>query len=127
MSISDAIAPLVRSGLAAACAALSACAAATESRSGQAQNHNVGDPVAGRALVSDLCSACHAVSAQDESPNERAPPLRTVLSRYDAEQLADVLQRGELMGRPDLPHAYLSEQGARDTVAYLIELNTSER
>jgi cytochrome c553 len=77
--------------------------------------------------VSDLCSACHAISAQGESTNERAPPLRTVLSRYDADQLTNVLQSGELMGDPDLPHVYLSEQGARDTVAYLVELTTAER
>ena len=123
-----AIRPIIRSGLVAASVALSACAATPEAQPGQSvQNRGVGDPVAGRALVGDLCSACHATGAQGESPDERAPPLRTVLSRYDAGQLTEVLQRGELMGGPDLPHVYLSEQGARDTVAYLIELNNGER
>ena len=74
--------------------------------------------------MDDLCSACHATGAQGESALERAPPLRTLLARHDAEHLVYALQRGELMGAPDLPHIYLSEQSARDTVAYLMELNT---
>lgn len=114
-----AVAPLARSVLVAICVMLSACAGAPEASPG------AGDPAAGRALVGDLCSGCHAIGARGESPDERAPPLRIVLSRYDAEQLTLVLQRGELMGAPDLPHVYLSEQAARDTVAYLTELNAS--
>lgn len=109
---------------AAACIALSTCAATPDLRPAQAvTGDGPGDAVAGRALVGDLCSACHAIGHQGESPNERAPPLRTVLSRYDAEQLTEDLQQGELMGGADLPHVYLSAQGARDAVAYLVELS----
>ena len=117
-------APIIRWAAIAACAALCACASAPEPPAAQTVR-SAGDPAAGRALVGDLCATCHAVGARGESPDRRAPPLRTVLSRYDAERLTQVLQQGDLMGSPDLPHVYLSEQSARDTVAYLREMNAS--
>lgn len=76
-------------------------------------------PSSGRQLATDLCAGCHSVSASGASPRSDAPPLRTLLARFEEQELVRTLRAGALMGHPTLPTVHLSDEGARDLVAYL--------
>ena len=104
------------------CCALISLAAAGCASSTTPSGEFAGSAAEGRAVVSDLCAGCHAIGAKGKSPLKTAPPLRTVLSKYDSDALAAGLQRGVLMGHPDLPHVYLDDRSARAVVAYLESL-----
>jgi mono/diheme cytochrome c family protein len=97
-----------------ACAlVLSGCAT---SQSDGAHSASAG---AGKALARDLCSGCHAIGGAGDSANPAAPPFRDLLTRYTPVELEQKLPSGTLMGHPDLPSVRLSQQGAKDLVAYL--------
>jgi cytochrome c553 len=85
----------------------------------QTENALSADARAGKALAQDLCSGCHAIAGADDSANPAAPPFRALLTRYTLAELEQKLPAGTLMGHPDLPSVRLSEQGAKDLVAYL--------
>lgn len=73
----------------------------------------------GRAIAEAQCSACHAIGAEGASPRADAPPLRSVLDRYDANALSDAFIQGIKVGHPDMPQFELSPEGADSLLAYL--------
>jgi mono/diheme cytochrome c family protein len=73
----------------------------------------------GRQLVMKECSSCHAVDQSMKSPNPDAPPMRTVLSRYDPEMLADDLIEGIRVGHNEMPHFDFNVIAADSLIAYL--------
>ena len=78
------------------------------------------DPVEhGRALVQEFCAECHAIGAQDESPDKEAPPLRDISRSFDLDTLLRELVRGISSNHPDMPQVKFSPQDARDVRAYL--------
>ncbi|MCG8442472.1 MAG: cytochrome c [Caulobacterales bacterium] len=57
----------------------------------------------GRQLASRHCAVCHAVSADDDSRHEEAPPMRQLAERYPGALLAEgFLQRMDV-GHPAMP------------------------
>src|SRR4051812_40370462 len=64
----------------------------------------------GQALLTKLCSACHAVNRTGTSPQLLAPPFRVISERYDVADLVDQLREGFTAPHPDMPTFKFSRQ-----------------
>lgn len=84
---------------------------------------------AGRKIALEQCSACHAIDEHSRSPNANAPPMNTLLSRYDADRLADDLIAGAWVGHDEMPRFDFNVIAADSLIAYLeaIDKNRSDR
>jgi len=96
----------------AAALALGACATQHEEASQEALAAD------GREIAEAQCASCHAVGPYGESPAPEAPPLRTVLSRYNADVLEDELIQGIQVAHP-MPEFQFSPQSVDALIAYL--------
>lgn len=57
----------------------------------------------GQAISEKLCSRCHSVEREGESPMGLAPPFRELPKRYPVENLAEALAEGIVTGHPEMP------------------------
>ena len=73
----------------------------------------------GQALAQRLCSECHAVGREGQSPNAGAPPFRTLDRRVDLDSFTDRLREGLMVGHPDMPTFRFTREDARGFVLYL--------
>jgi mono/diheme cytochrome c family protein len=73
----------------------------------------------GRALVTEFCSACHAVGRHDGSTVVGAPPLRSLSRSYDLDRFVDALRHGISSDHPEMPEFKFNRTDARDIQAYL--------
>jgi mono/diheme cytochrome c family protein len=60
-------------------------------------------PATGRAIAERLCSRCHAIDASGKSAHDKAPPFRSLGTRYPIRQLTEALAEGIVTGHPDMP------------------------
>jgi cytochrome c553 len=74
---------------------------------------------AGRKIAKEQCASCHAIDRQTVSPNPDAPPLNTLLSRYDKDRLADDLIAGNRVGHDGMPAFDFNVIAADSLIAYL--------
>lgn len=75
--------------------------------------------VRGRGVVERACAPCHATGAADSSPNPKAPPLRSLSTRYPAEGLREAFARDMLLGHEGMPEFDFDAGTSHDIVAYL--------
>jgi len=80
------------------------------------------DVAAGRKLVEDNCSRCHAIGMAGDSPLAKAPPFREVVTRYPPESLAEALVEGIVTGHNEMPEFVFEADQAADIIAYLDSL-----
>lgn len=81
----------------------------------------------GEGSVRRRCSACHAVSLDDLSPNPRSPPLRDIASRYPVDNLEEALAEGIYVGhKSPMPPFALEADEIADITAYLKQLNARQ-
>lgn len=73
----------------------------------------------GRMLLEKNCSRCHAIGHTDASPNSQAPPFRTVVTRYPAEDLAEALAEGIMTRHSDMPEFVFAPDEIDAIVTYL--------
>jgi mono/diheme cytochrome c family protein len=73
----------------------------------------------GRGIAVRQCSACHALDTGTTSPRPGAPPLKSVLWRYDEDALATHLIEGVRVGHADMPLFDFNVIGADALIAYL--------
>ena len=73
----------------------------------------------GRAVAQRECATCHALDQSTASPRADAPPMRTLLARYDKDVLANELIEGIKLGHPDMPQFDFNVIAADALVAYL--------
>jgi mono/diheme cytochrome c family protein len=78
----------------------------------------------GRALVSELCSACHAIGRTGNSPHAGAPAFRQLGERIELDTFADRLREGLQSTHADMPSFRFSRDDARAVIAYLRSLQT---
>jgi mono/diheme cytochrome c family protein len=108
---------MIRSKLPFRCAGvwlLGALAAADWSAGAHAQTRS------GQSLVEAHCASCHAAGPSGASPNHAAPPLRSIGTRYDLDELAERLRRGTILaGHPDMPMFRFSRSEAHAIRDYL--------
>lgn len=74
---------------------------------------------AGRQIVEQECASCHAMGAQTRSPNPDAPPMNTLLARYNPDRLTDDLIAGIRVGHDDMPLFDFNVIAADSLIAYL--------
>ena len=79
----------------------------------------------GFAIVQANCESCHAIGATGESTRSDAPPLRTVLTNYNAESLADDFREHIHVGHPDMPDFDFGPKGTDEVIAYLKSIQVS--
>ena len=74
---------------------------------------------AGRQIAEQACASCHAIGNQTRSPHPDAPPMNTLLSRYNPDTLADDLIAGIRLGHDDMPLFDFNVIAADSLIAYL--------
>jgi cytochrome c len=72
----------------------------------------------GRDIADAHCAACHAVGSFGNSPDDAAPPFRTVLGLYDEANLQSDLIDGIQVAHP-MPVFQINPQGVDALIAYL--------
>lgn len=98
---------------------VSGCAAGENANVGAASAPLAQDMISdGRDIAEAQCAACHAVGPYGDSPNAAAPPLRRVLSRYNADVLEQELIEGIQVAHP-MPEFQFNPQGVDALIAYL--------
>jgi mono/diheme cytochrome c family protein len=76
----------------------------------------------GHALARRLCSECHAVGRDGQSPNAGAPPFRNLDRWVDLDSFTERLREGLMVGHPDMPTFRFTREDARGFVLYLRSL-----
>jgi mono/diheme cytochrome c family protein len=85
--------------------------------------HAQPDPTSrGRALVSELCSTCHAIGRTGTSSHAGAPAFRELGERIELDTFADRLREGLQSTHADMPSFRFSRDDARAVIAYLRSL-----
>jgi mono/diheme cytochrome c family protein len=82
---------------------------------------------AGRQLAVEQCSSCHAIDHESASPNRDAPPMNTLVSRYNPDSLADDLIEGVRVGHGDMPLFDFNVIAADSLIAYLETIDKDRR
>ena len=79
----------------------------------------------GEMLARENCASCHATTEKGESPNTKAPPLRTLSKRYKLDDLEESLAEGITIGHgnANMPHFIFEPDDIGDLIAYLKKLN----
>ena len=76
----------------------------------------------GRDIVEKTCAFCHAVGATGKSPNDKAPPFRTLAERHPELSLREPLSRGIAAPHDEMPSFTLSDREVDGIVAYINSL-----
>jgi mono/diheme cytochrome c family protein len=79
----------------------------------------------GRNIAVQQCSTCHGIDAEMTSPRREAPPLLSVLRRYDPDMLANDLIEGVRVGHDDMPRFDFDIKAADALIAYLKSIERS--
>lgn len=74
---------------------------------------------AGRDVAVRECASCHAIDQDMISPLASAPPMRTLLSRYEPDMLANDLIEGIRVGHDEMPLFDFNVAAADSLIAYL--------
>lgn len=74
---------------------------------------------AGRQVAVDQCSSCHAIDHGAMSPLPQAPPMSTLLGRYDPDMLANDLIEGIRVGHDEMPRFDFNIMATDALIAYL--------
>ncbi len=76
----------------------------------------------GRQILEANCQRCHATGKDGASARPDAPPLRTIVTRYPASDLAEALAEGIVSGHPDMPEFTFEPDDIDAIIAYLDSL-----
>lgn len=96
---------------------MGACAAAPEPPPAPAQTSLMA--AHGEAIAQRLCTSCHAIGADGDSPLAAAPPLRTLAERYPVGALQEAFAEGILVGHPAMPEFAFNPEEIDALLAYL--------
>lgn len=81
---------------------------------------------AGKALVEQHCSSCHAVDAAGASPHKKAPEFRNLHARHPSLALREPLSRGIAAPHDEMPKFALSGPQIDTIIAYINSLSAAE-
>jgi cytochrome c len=73
----------------------------------------------GRALAERMCSQCHAIGKNGQSPHIGAPAFRALDRRVDLDSFMERLREGLMVGHPDMPTFRFTREDARAFLLYL--------
>jgi mono/diheme cytochrome c family protein len=100
--------------------AAAACAGAEH-----AWDSDVGLVESGRQVAVEQCSSCHAIDRDTMSPLPQAPPMSTLLGRYDPDMLANDLIEGIRVGHDEMPRFDFNILATDALIAYLKSIERS--
>jgi len=66
-----------------------------------------------------MCSSCHAIGQQGESPNPGAPRFRDLTTVEQGRSIDEVFAKGLLTQHPGMPSWGLTDRDQADLLAYL--------
>ena len=75
-------------------------------------------------LMQANCARCHAIDADSQSPNAKAPPFRDVVKKYDPDALEEALAEGIITGHNNMPEFAFEPDDVTAIIAYLTTLKT---
>ena len=78
----------------------------------------------GYDLLRSNCARCHAIDADSASPNEKAPPFRDVVKKYDPDALQEALAEGIVTGHNNMPEFEFDPDDVTAIIAYFDTLKT---
>ncbi|MBU2532746.1 MAG: tetratricopeptide repeat protein [Alphaproteobacteria bacterium] len=78
---------------------------------------------AGKTIAQTLCSRCHALEPQGDSPNPKAPPFRDIGKRYPLIALREPINRSIAAPHDQMPHFSLQDADVDNLVAFINSLN----
>ena len=81
----------------------------------------------GQVVAMRLCARCHAVSTDDVSPFEPAPPFRDIAARYSVWHLQEALAEGIVVGHDAMPRFALPPEDIDALLAYMETLGEPPR
>ncbi|WP_199084378.1 cytochrome c [Bosea sp. ASV33] len=73
----------------------------------------------GHKVAERLCSGCHAIGRDGESPNPKSPRFPLIAERYRDDNPASVLIDGTVVKHPGMPEFQLLENETDGLVAYI--------
>ena len=73
----------------------------------------------GKDIAQGLCSRCHAIEKNGDSPHSAAPRFRSLDARTDLSKLAQRIRGGLLTGHEDMPMFRFDRDDADAMVAYI--------
>ena len=73
----------------------------------------------GRQVAERVCAACHAITAQDDSPLAMAPPFKTLRMRYNPISMERHIGALASAGYYGMPPQRLSPGEAEEVAAYI--------
>ena len=73
----------------------------------------------GFTLLRANCARCHAIDADSQSPEEKAPPFRDIVKKYDPSALEEALGEGIMTGHEQMPEFAFEPEQVAAIVAYL--------
>ncbi len=73
--------------------------------------------------IAARCARCHAVEANDESPQRITIPFRDLARRYPVEMLVDAARTGTIEGHDEMPAFDLGLADIRALLTYIDKLN----
>lgn len=73
----------------------------------------------GEAIAEMLCSVCHAVGTEGDSPHPDAKPFRKFSENYPVSSLEEALAEGIVVGHPDMPVWQFEPREAAALVDYI--------
>lgn len=91
---------------------------------GKGQKAEETDSARGFDLLRANCARCHAIDAGSASPNDKAPPFRDVVKKYDPDALQEALAEGIITGHNNMPEFEFDPDDATAIIAYLETLKT---
>ncbi len=75
-------------------------------------------------LLGANCARCHAIDEESQSPNEKAPPFRDVVRKYDPDALEEALAEGIVTGHNNMPEFAFEPDDVTAIIAYLDTLKS---
>ena len=107
--------------LAAAAVAITACSGPsgieeTDAPRASARTELIGQ---GETIARDLCSGCHAIGTEGDSPHREAIPFRQLSWKYPVEALAEPVSEGIMVGHPDMPEWQFEPKDTDALLAYI--------
>ena len=75
-------------------------------------------------LLRANCARCHAIDDESDSPNQKAPPFRDVVKKYDPDALQEALAEGIITGHNNMPEFEFDPDDVTAIIAYLDTLKS---
>jgi cytochrome c len=73
----------------------------------------------GFTLLRANCARCHAIDADSQSPEQKAPTFRNVVKTYDPSALEEALAEGIMTGHEKMPEFVFEPEQVSAIIAYL--------